>query len=214
MERTTSIIRAKEIMGQNFIGLQELISLQEDMGIFIPEDLGTKLPVINFNEVLLSKSKNDYLLILGIPFFKDQTFLNLKKMRDHFGINPEVAEPCFYNQDWYINEEFYLRQLDYKWHLVRNSVIEETRSQNPDEGTFKTSFPSAVLGTYVFFAFWYRFHKILWSTDYIWCSDTDHNGDRIYIGRYIDPLGINKNGFSIHRHLKIRANYGSINVQS
>ena len=31
---------------------------------------------------------------------------------------------------------------------------------------------------------------------------------RIYVGRYFDPLGISKNGFSVHRQLRIRNNYG------
>ena len=38
------------------------------------------------------------------------------------------------------------------------------------------------------------------------------NSDQIYVGRYIDPIKINKNGFSIHRHLKIKNNYGISNI--
>jgi len=57
----------------------------------------------------------------------------------------------------------------------------------------------------------YYFHTqggLLWKSDFIWCSDKDKNGDQIYVGRYRDPLGVNKNGFNIHRHLKIRNYYG------
>ena len=53
---------------------------------------------------------------------------------------------------------------------------------------------------------------MLWRHDFIWCDDSDHNGDRIYTGRYIDPNGINKNGFNIHRHLSIRPCYGAAPV--
>ena len=45
---------------------------------------------------------------------------------------------------------------------------------------------------------------------FIWCNDVDANGDRIYVGRYFDPLGISKNGFSVHRQLRIKNNYGCI----
>jgi hypothetical protein len=212
MERTTNLDRAKKIMGKNFIGLSELLSVQKDMGIFIPDELAGKLPEVNFPEGLLSNCRDEYLLILGSPYYKDETPLTIKKMRDHFGFNPELGEPCFYNQDWYINEDFFNKQLDYKWYLLRKSVIDETRAKDPDSVTLKILFPSAVLCAYMFFVCWHHFHEPLWSKDYIWCSDHDHNGDRIYVGRYIDPHGINKNGFSIHRHLSISNIYGCINV--
>lgn len=50
----------------------------------------------------------------------------------------------------------------------------------------------------------------LWDNDYIWCSDTYNNGDQIYVGRYTDLSGLNADGFEIHRHLKIKNNYGVI----
>lgn len=45
--------------------------------------------------------------------------------------------------------------------------------------------------------------------DFVWCVDVDHNGDRIYVGKYHDIDGINKNVFSIHRHLALRQCYAS-----
>lgn len=53
---------------------------------------------------------------------------------------------------------------------------------------------------------------MLWKHDFVWCSDMDHNGDRIYVGKYHDISGVNKNGFSIHRHLALRECYASINL--
>lgn len=50
----------------------------------------------------------------------------------------------------------------------------------------------------------------LWYHDFVWCSDVDHNGDRIYVGKYNDIDGVNKDGFSIHRHLALRLCYGCI----
>ena len=52
--------------------------------------------------------------------------------------------------------------------------------------------------------------EYLWWHDFVWCSDVDHNGDRIYVGKYHDIDGVNKNGFSIHRHLALRPCYGSV----
>ena len=62
------------------------------------------------------------------------------------------------------------------------------------------------------FAYFYTNRKILWPYDFIWCSDFDHNGDRIYVGKYHDIDGVNKDGFSIHRHLALRICYASINI--
>ena len=74
------------------------------------------------------------------------------------------------------------------------------------------SFPSAILCVYTFFAYYYAQKGLLWYHDFIWCSDTDHNGDRIYVGKYHDVDGVNKNGFSIHRHLALRNCYASITL--
>ena len=199
-------------MGLNFIGLNELVLIQKEIGILIQKSLLDAIPEVNFPEDLLLKCKKDYLLILCIPLFKDGTPLTINKMRNHYGFNSENYEPCFYNQDWYINEDFINKQLDMKWYLVRKSVVEETRAQNPDSITSNISFPSAVLCTYVFFVCWFHFHIPLWNNDYVWCSDRDHNGDRIYVGRYTDLLSKNKNGFSIHRHLSINNYYGCISA--
>lgn len=61
-----------------------------------------------------------------------------------------------------------------------------------------------------FFAYYHVRKELLWYHDFIWCHDIDHNGDRIYIGKYHDVDGVNKNGFSIHRHLALRNCYAAI----
>ena len=72
------------------------------------------------------------------------------------------------------------------------------------------NFPTAILCVYTFFAYYYARKELLWHHDFVWCSDTDHNGDRIYVGKYHDVDEVNKNGFSIHRHLALRNCYGAI----
>jgi hypothetical protein len=131
-----------------------------------------------------------------------------------FGANPSKKEPCFYNQDWYLNENFAKdKTLELKWYLISKTTDKKTRGKNPEElkkHISKTeNFPSAVLATFVFFAYYlHTGGDILWKEDFIWCKDRDSNGDRIYVGRYKDPKKINKNGFNIHRHLQIKTCYG------
>lgn len=216
MERTTTLKRAKEIMTNNFIGPNELKLIEKEMGIYIPEEVLIDPPIIQFDEELLEKLKNEYILILGIPYYKDKTPLTIVKMREHFGWDPDKSEPCFYNQDWYLSENFAKKlTLDLKWNLIGKNLIKESRGINPDYSGNTKEFdvlPSALLLSFTFFAYFLHTHgKILWESEYVWCKDLDHQGDRIYIGKYIDRTGINKNGFNIHRHLKINNNYGIIN---
>jgi hypothetical protein len=193
MEGTTTLAEARDIMGANFIGPNELSSFT-DKTCFANEQQ-VDVPAINFaKEALIERSK-DYILILGVPKCKDGTELTLNKMRFFFGINPDLAEPCFYNQDWYLNEAFVNScTIEAKWYLVKKALFNESRGQNPDS-ILKASagFPSALLTAYTFFCwFFHSSGELLWQHDYIWCQDVDHNLDRVYTGRYIDIEGTNK----------------------
>jgi hypothetical protein len=207
MERVTTIIEAEEIMGSNFIGNLQLELIVDKMPIYVPENP----PPIPFNSEVLKKKRKDHILILGTSKMQNGEPLTIKSLRSHFGINPDISEPCFYNQDWYLNERFIEKTLEPKWFLLRKSVFPESRGKNPDELKTHCFFPSAILCTYSFFVFWTYYKEILWETDFVWCSDIDINNDMVYVGRYIDISGYSKNGFSIHRHLNIRKNYGCIN---
>ncbi len=206
MERTASIEEVKEIFGKNFIGIEELNKFTKYNLFKIP----TKNPDIPFSKEYLLDKGNDYVLIYGVSETEDSNPLNLIFLRDKFGVNPDVSEPCFYNQDWYLKEDFMKQSLEDKWYLIKKTVFDDSRAVLPNELQKKYNFPSAILCAYTFFSYWFHTHEILWKHDFVWCSDLDHNGDRIYIGKYIDIDGVNKNGFSIHRHLALRNNYATI----
>ncbi|MGB7958045.1 MAG: hypothetical protein WCF77_04385 [Minisyncoccia bacterium] len=208
MERTTSISEARKIFGDNFIGGEELSRVAERTGIGAPREI----PPIPFSEKYLREKGADHFLVLGISRFESGAPLTLMSLRDRFGTDPDKEEPCFYNQDWYAKEDFANQELEDKWFLVRKSIFEESRAKEPDALARIHTFPSAVLCAYAFFVTWYVSGEPLWPHDFVWCSDVDHNGDRIYVGRYRDPAGINKNGFNVHRHLRVRGNYGSVEV--
>lgn len=207
MERTT-IEEAKLIFKDNFIGIDELLLLFErfhPMG-----ETQISIPDVPWNKVLLEKMADNYILILGIPSWGGVD-MNIRNMRDCFGIDPELSEPCFYNQDWYIHECFIDRTLELKWYLVRKNVFDNSRAVDPDILVeHEVKFPSAILCCYTFFAYYFARGIKLWEYDFIWCCDKDHNGDRIYVGKYTDVDGVNKNGFSIHRHLALRPCYAAI----
>lgn len=196
---------AKRIMGDSFIGVEELKNM-EVFEFAIPEEL----PKIQYSEKELEKKKNDYLLILAVDKLDNGKKVNIRNLIEIFGKDPFISEPCFYNQDWYDKEEFINTPIQMGWFLIRKNVYEDSRAVQPNDLQNKYIFPSAVKCVYAFFVAWKSKNMKLWYHDYVWCSDTDHNGDRIYVGKYNDVEGVNKNGFSIHRHLALRDCYGCV----
>lgn len=165
-------------------------------------------PSIPFSKEMLERCAQSHILV----FTPQIETLTIVRMRDLFGMDPHKNEPCMYNQDWYLKEEFANKPPDGKWHLIRKDVLEEVRAKQPKEIESKLvnqSFPSAITATFTFFAWYFLKGEALWKHDFLWCSDTDHNGDRIYVGRYEDPDGVNSNGFNIHRYLSLRPAYSA-----
>ena len=195
----------RRIMGENLIGAEELRTAAA-LGLRIP----AVIPEVPFPAAELEAKKGDYLLVLGTGFFADGTPVTIRNLKQRFGKDPDTSEPCFYNQDWYDKEDFIDVPMQDGWFLIRKNVYEDSRAVQPADLMKEYTFPPAVRCTYAFFAAWFAKGLKLWYHDFVWCSDTDHNGDRIYVGKYNDVDGVNKNGFSIHRHLALRPCYGCI----
>jgi hypothetical protein len=110
----------------------------------------------------------------------------------------------FYPQDWYDNEYFMNESFESGWYTVSKNILDSSKGELPPKNGL---YPASLL-TYIFIVFYIKYNEILWPNDYIWCDTFDSSGDQIYVGRYYDSLGFSKNGFSIHRHLSIKNNYG------
>ena len=207
MERST-IDRLKQLFGKNLIGPDEVKPLVERIGageIVIPE--------LNYSFEELEACAKDYLLVMGLPSVGGKP-VTIRTLREIFGVDPDVSEPCFYNQDWYMHEDFIDRQMESRWYLLRKEVVEASRAVMPEQLLAEDyAFPTAILCAYAFFVYWFCYDEKLWYHDFVWCCDTDHNGDRIYVGKYHDVDGVNKNGFSVHRHLALRNCYAAVTVR-
>lgn len=203
---------AQDLFGKNYFGLKELEPMFKAMGEKLPQSIN--IPLIPYSkEDLEQYAANGYILILGANELGEEP-LTIRKFRKCFGINHEMYEPCLYNQDWYMAENFIDKPLATGWYLIKKDVIEESRAKQPtDILKGNIHFPSAILCTYTFFAYYFQNKEYLWWHDFIWCDDVDHNGDRIYVGKYHDIDGVNKNGFSIHRHLALRPCYASVDAR-
>ncbi|MBR4481228.1 MAG: hypothetical protein IKO86_04930 [Prevotella sp.] len=206
MERE-ELDRLKQLFRSNLIGPDELKPLIEKLGwgtdVIIPE--------MNYTSSQLEQCAKDYLLVMGIPEIGGKP-VTIRTLREAFGFDPDESEPCFYNQDWYMHEDFIDRTLEPRWYLVRRQVVESSRAVMPEQLMADSyAFPSAILCAFAFFAYYFQYGDHLWYHDFVWCCDTDHNGDRIYVGKYHDVDGVNKNGFSVHRHLALRQCYAAVN---
>jgi hypothetical protein len=212
MERRTTIAQARMLFGSNFIGAEELASVAGRLPVKLPAET----PAIPYTPLELEPLAQDYLLLLGASAMLSGKPLNLLSLRELYGMNPDISEPCFYNQDWYLKEDFMTETLQEQWYLIRKNIIYETRAVQPvdimgEHPNFH--FPPAILCACAFFACCFVRKEYLWVHDFVWCDDFDHNGDRIYVGKYHDVNGVNKNGFSIHRHLSLRSCYGAVDVK-
>lgn len=200
----------RQIFGVNYIGKEELKSFFKALGF---GDVDIQEKPIEYSDSDLQKAAEDgYILIYGIENVNGQN-ITLRFLRDKFGVNPDDSEPCLYNQDWYLKEDFMELSLNAQWYLIKKDVYEDSRAVMPgDLNQRGLKFPPAILCGYTFFAYFFARNEYLWWHDFVWCCDTDHNGDRIYVGKYHDIDGVNKNGFSIHRHLALRPCYGAVSV--
>lgn len=203
---------ARELFGRNFIGSTELVSIAASMGTDPDYWRTNPIPEIPYDQSHLSAYTSSHLLILGLPSLRGGVPLTIANLREQFGWNADQHAPAFYPQDWYLREPFATEQtLEPRWYLLSRSVAASTRGQNPEQMDSQAikKLPPAVLTAYAFFANYLLSNgNILWEHDFVWCSDVDHNGDRIYTGRYRDPDQLSKDGFSVHRHLRIRQCYG------
>ena len=199
----------RQLFGVNFIGKEELKPFFKSLGF---GEVEIQESPIQYSDADLQKAASEgYILIYGAASINGQN-ITLKFLREKFGVNPDESEPCLYNQDWYMKEDFMDLTLEDRWYLIKKEVFEKSRAVMPGDLTQQgLNFPPAILCCFTFFAYYYASNEYLWWHDFVWCCDTDHNGDRIYVGKYHDIDGVNKNGFSIHRHLALRTCYASIN---
>lgn len=204
---------ARNILKEDFIGIDELVRIARNIGLCKRLLESSPVPRIPFSANLLKKAKGRYILLLMFPFSVDGSLITVNSLRKKFGVGGKKG-PFFYNQDWYLCEPFANKGTrKAQWLLVRKQLIPASRARQPKRWADKSLLPSALACAYTFFVYWFHSKgKCLWEHDYLWCSDLDHNGDRVYVGRYVDPAGINRDGFEIHRHLSIKDNYGVVDI--
>ena len=139
------------MFGDNFLGPDEVCCMMEkfEEGFSFNE-----VPQITYSWDVLEKcSKDGYILVMGVPeIYPQNKKLTIRTLRDKFGYDPDAAEPCFYNQDWYLAETFIDEVLPLGWYLIKKDVFENTRAEQPLDILSKgIKFTSAILWIYTLF---------------------------------------------------------------
>lgn len=154
-----------------------------------------RIKLISTDNINISRNKISIFCNSDLPDNSGKITLNYLK---------KTFSDLFYSQDWYDKEPFMNESFESGWYTIHKNILKSSRGKLPP----KKGLYHASLLTYIFITFYKTYNEVLWPNDYIWCNTFDSSGDQIYVGRYYDSLGLSKNGFSIHRHLSIKNNYG------
>lgn len=161
-EATTSQKHAREIMGQNFFGVEEAIL---HFGVNPTKQQLSVLSEIPFSEATLEQCKKTHVLIAIFP-------LSILEIR---GKVP--SDQClFYNQNWYNRESFARDRGKTKWQLIRKIPIDDSTS------------PKASVMVYAIIGHFLATNKRLFEEIYVRCSDVTSNGSQVFVG--IDSNGL------------------------
>ena len=131
IEAKTTLIEAKEIMGNLMLGKEEVRKVFNYEG---------EIPPIQFSKTELENAKRlNQMLVLQVPsMVKDlggeQIPISLKNLKEKF---PKSADgkTMFYNQDWYDKEDFILGTPKLGWKLTSKENIPNTTNNNYLEQT-------------------------------------------------------------------------------
>jgi hypothetical protein len=118
-EPTSNQNRAREIMGKNFVGVEEAI---KHFGVNPTRQQLAALLEIPFSEAMLQQSKDTHVLAAVFP-------LSILEIRD------KVENKLFYNHEaaWY-NEQFFAKERgEVKWQLVRKTPVANSTSKNQEQ---------------------------------------------------------------------------------
>jgi hypothetical protein len=182
---TTSQKRAREIMGKNFLGVEEVA---ECFGIQLTAEELAKVAEVPFTEATLEECKDTHILFLGVNHNKEGKPLTINRFREMF---PSTGQSRFYSYEdaWYDKEKFATKETpELRWYLIRKTVTEESRSKNyqEQEKLLKENEERerAVVYVYGIFLMFKARNERLFETDYAWCTDLDSDGYRVFVGDF------------------------------
>ncbi len=180
-EPSTSQVRAREIMGRNFFGVEEAI---KHFGVNPSKQQLAFLAEVPWGEEVLRACKDTHVLLATFPL----------SVLDVRGIVKKLADQTlFYKQDWYDKQAFSADKGEIGWQLVRKEPIanstrktwnEQQALLSKDEET-----PTARVVVQTAIGHFLATGERLFEKIYVRCVDLDSGGHRVYVG-YFDAEGL------------------------
>lgn len=195
---------ARKIMGNNFIGIDEVATY---LRISISKKSRSLLQEVPYSKLTLQELKESHILFPGIPenhYGKPITIVNIRNL---IGANSDI-QPCFYPQHWYDDEIFAKNKTcSLRWYLIRKSIIEN--SSDKTYGVQETMLAdneeraSAVEVVYLTILNYYCNGSLrLFESEKVWCHDGTHDYTKVWVGRF------NRVGLVIGAHNPKQLNTG------
>ena len=178
-EPSTSQKLAREIMGENFFGIEEAI---KHLGVNATKQQLAYLAKVPFSEEQLSSCKDTHVLVAVFPM----SILDIRgKVKRELFCNPDNA--------WYNRQAFAKDKGEVDWELVRKEPIANSTNKTwndqqallgNDEET-----PTARIVVYTMVGHFLATEKRLFKKIYVRCVDLDSDGHRVYVGN-LDAEGL------------------------
>lgn len=178
-----SQIRAREIMGKNYLGIEEAV---RHFGAAYTEEQLTTLAEIPFSEAVLEECKDTHILVAGFPM----SILDVRAKA------PSKKPKTFYSYKdaWYNNQAFAKdEKVEVRWYLIRKEMVANSTSKNFDEQKALLSgcdeVPRACDLVYAVVLYFMATGERLFPNLYVRTASVSSGGDRVLVG-YFDSDGL------------------------
>lgn len=180
LEPSVSQKRAREIMGQDYFGVEEAIA---HFGVNPSRQQLAALAEVPDTEEVLEAMKATHIYVAVFP-------LSILDIRG------KVERPLFYDHEdaWYNKQAFAKDRGEVGWYLVKKTPVPNSTSKNwqeqqallgKDEET-----PTARIMTYTVIGRFKATGERLFERIYVRCSDVDSDGDHVSVGNFFSSEGL------------------------
>jgi len=179
VEVSVSQVRAREIMGTNFFGIEEAM---KHFGVNPSRRQIAVLGEVPFSEEVLTACKDTHVLVAVFP-------ISIVEIRSKVtGVKLPNDQPLFYKQDLYDKEAFANEHGETGWQLVRKTPVANSTSKTWNEQqallTSDEETPKAQVMVYTIIGFFLATGERLFEKIYVRCSDLVSDGHRVYVGDF------------------------------
>ena len=172
-------LSAREIMGQNFFGIEEAI---KHFGINPSKQQLAALAEVPFSEEILAACKNTHVLVAIFP-------LSILDIRDRVvKITLPNEQRLLANQDWYNKRAFAKDCGEIGWHLIRKTAVSDSTNKNWAEQqgllTQDEETPNACVMVYTIVGHCLATGEQLFKGLYVRTSSVDSDGAHVDVGYF------------------------------